>query len=150
MEYPELVSSILVNLQTIWGVEKWSGPMHPISFLTKNSNHCCSIKLVECRLLHSCYIQIIRTEETCKKSYLLCKEFTFIVALWITNTVKPVHTGMPWGHIFISVWTGSGLGRVFAFGEEQTTRTCTIDMRVIIQDVSSVGLQMIGGCMQIN
>ena len=28
--------------------------------------------------------------------------------------------------------------------------TCTIDMRVIIQDVSSVGLQMIGGCMQIN
>ena len=44
-----------------------------------------------------------------------------------------------------TVWTGSGLDRVFAFGEEQTTITCTIDMRVIIQDVSSVGLQMIGG-----
>ena len=28
--------------------------------------------------------------------------------------------------------------------------TCTIGMRVIIQDVSSVGLQMIVGCMQIN
>ena len=65
-------------------------------------------------------------------------------------TVKPVNTGMPWGQTFIPVWTGSGLERVFAFGEEQTTITCTIDMRVIIQDVSSVGLQMIGGCMQIN
>ena len=62
--------------------------------------------------------------------------------------MKPVHTGMPWGQTFIPVWTGSGLERVFAFGEEQTT--ITIDMRVIIQDVSSVGLQMIGGCMQIN
>ena len=49
----------------------------------------------------------------------------------------------------------SGLDRfrfreVFTFGGEQTTITCTIHMRVIIQDVSSVGLQMIGGCMQIN
>ena len=61
---------------------------------------------------------------------------------------------MPWGQTFIPVWTGSGLERVFAFGEEQTSITCTINMRVIIQDVSSVGLQMIctgiGGCMQIN
>ena len=53
----------------------------------------------------------------------------------------PVHTGMPWGQTFIQVWTGSGLDRVFAFGEEQSTITCTIDMRVIIQDLSSVGLQ---------
>ena len=36
------------------------------------------------------------------------------------------------------------------FGEEQTMMTCTIDMSVLIQDVSSVGLQMTGGCMQIN
>ena len=57
---------------------------------------------------------------------------------------------MPWGQTFIPVWTGSGLERVFAFGEEQTTVMCTIDMRVIIQDVSSVRLQRIGGCMQIN
>ena len=57
---------------------------------------------------------------------------------------------MPWGQTFIPVWTGSGLGRVFAFREEQTTITCAINMRVIIQDVLSVGLQMIGGCMQIN
>ena len=57
---------------------------------------------------------------------------------------------MLWGQTFIPVWTGSGLKRVFAFGEEQTRITCTIDMRVIIQDVSSVGTQMIGGCMQIN
>ena len=57
---------------------------------------------------------------------------------------------MPLGQTFIPVWTGSGLEKVFAFIEEQTTITCTIDMRVIIQDVSSVGLQMIGGCMQIN
>ena len=55
---------------------------------------------------------------------------------------------MPWGQTFIPVWTGSGLEKVF--GEEQTTITRTIAMRVIIQDVSSVGLQMIGGCMQIN
>ena len=48
-------------------------------------------------------------------------------------------TGMPWGQTFIPVWTGSGLERVFAFGEEQTTITRTIDMRVIIQDMSSVG-----------
>ena len=60
-------------------------------------------------------------------------------------TVKPVNTGMPWGQTFIPVWTGSGLERVLAFGEEQTRITCTIDMRAIIQDVSSVGLQMIGG-----
>ena len=39
------------------------------------------------------------------------------------NTVKPVHTGMPWGQTFLPVWTGSGLKRVFAFGEEQTTIT---------------------------
>ena len=64
------------------------------------------------------------------------------------STVKPVHTRMPWGQTFIPVWTGSGLARVFAFGEEQTTITCTIDN--IIQDMSSVSLQMIGGCMQIN
>ena len=57
---------------------------------------------------------------------------------------------MLWGQTFISVWTGSGLERVFAFREEQTTITCTIDMRVIIQDVSLVGLQMIGEYMQIN
>ena len=38
--------------------------------------------------------------------------------------------------------TGFGLNRVF--GEEQTKITCTIDMRVIIQDVSPVGLQMKG------
>ena len=30
---------------------------------------------------------------------------------------------MPWGQTFIPVWTGSGLERVFAFGEEQTTIT---------------------------
>ena len=67
------------------------------------------------------------------------------------STVKPVHTGMPWGQSFIPVWTGSGLNRVCAFGEEQTTVTCTIDTRIIIQGASSVGLQMIvGGCMQIN
>ena len=52
---------------------------------------------------------------------------------------------MSWGQSFIPVWTGSGLDRVFAFGEKQTTITCTIDIRVIIQDVSSLGLQMIGG-----
>ena len=58
---------------------------------------------------------------------------------------------MPWGQTFIPVWTaGSGLERVFAFGEEQITITCTSDMRVIIQYVSSVGLQMIGGYVQIN
>ena len=57
---------------------------------------------------------------------------------------------MPWGQTFIPVWTSSGLEGFFAFWEEQTTITCTIDMRVKIQDVSSVGLQMIGGCMQIN
>ena len=61
------------------------------------------------------------------------------------NTVKPVHTGIPRGQSFIPVWTGSGLDRVFAFGEEQTTITCTINMRVVIQGVWSVGLQMIGG-----
>ena len=57
---------------------------------------------------------------------------------------------MPWGQTFIPAWTGSGLERVFTFREEQATITCTNDMRVIIQDVSSIGLQMIGGCMQIN
>ena len=66
------------------------------------------------------------------------------------NTVKPVHTGMPWEQSFIPVWTGSGLDRVFTFGEEQTTKGYAIDTMVIIQDVSSVGLHMIGGCMQIN
>ena len=40
-----------------------------------------------------------------------------------SDTVKLVHTGMPWGQTFIPVWTGSGLERVFAFGEEQTTIT---------------------------
>ena len=64
-------------------------------------------------------------------------------------TVKPVYTVMPWGQNFIPVWTGSGLDRVFAFGEEQTI-TCIIDMSVIIQAAASVGLQMIGGCRQIN
>ena len=53
---------------------------------------------------------------------------------------------MPWGQSCIPVLTGSGIDRVFTFGEEQTTIACTIDMRVLIQDVSSVGLQMIGGC----
>ena len=52
---------------------------------------------------------------------------------------------MPWGQSFFPVWTGSRLDRVFAFGEEQKTITCTFDMGVIIQDVSSVGLQIIGG-----
>ena len=47
---------------------------------------------------------------------------------------------MPWGQSFIPVWTGSGLDRFFSFVEEQTTITCTIDTRVIIHDVSSVGL----------
>ena len=68
----------------------------------------------------------------------------------VLYTVKPVNTGTPWGQTFIPVWTGSGLERVFTFREEQTRITSTIDIRVIIQDVSSVGLQMIGGCMQIN
>ena len=68
----------------------------------------------------------------------------------VLTTVKPVHTGMPCGQSFIPVWTGSGLDRVFVFGEEQTTITCTIDTRVKIQGASSVGLQMIGECMQIN
>ena len=66
------------------------------------------------------------------------------------NTVKPVHTGIPWGQTFIPIWTGFGLERVSAFEEEQTTITCTIDMRAMIQDVSLVGLQMIVGCIQIN
>ena len=57
---------------------------------------------------------------------------------------------MSWEQSFIPVGTGSCLDRVFAFGEEQTTITCTIDMRDVIQNVSSVDLQMIGGCMQIN
>ena len=48
------------------------------------------------------------------------------------------------GQSFIPVWTGSGLDRVFPFGEEQTMITCAIDMGAIIQDVSLVGLQMIG------
>ena len=65
-------------------------------------------------------------------------------------TVKPVHTRLAWGQNFIPVWTGSGLDMVCAFGEEQTMITCTIDMRVIIKGVSSVGLQMITGCMQMN
>ena len=64
------------------------------------------------------------------------------------NTVKPVHTGMPWGQTLIQVWTGSGLGRVFAFGEEQKTITCTIAIRFLIRDAPSVGLQMIGGCIK--
>ena len=34
-------------------------------------------------------------------------------------------------------------GEGFCFRKEQTTITCTISMRVIIQDVSSVGLQVI-------
>ena len=52
---------------------------------------------------------------------------------------------MPWGQSVFQFEQS-----FFAFGEEQNTITCRIDMRVIIQDVSSVGLQMIGGCMQIN
>ena len=36
---------------------------------------------------------------------------------------------MPWEQRFIPVWTGSGLDRISAFGDEQTTITCTIDMR---------------------
>ena len=43
---------------------------------------------------------------------------------------------MPWAQCFILVWTGSGLDG-FSFGEEQTTITDAIDMRVIIHDVSS-------------
>ena len=39
---------------------------------------------------------------------------------WLNSyTVKPVHTGMPWGQTFIPVWTGSGLERVFAFGRNK-------------------------------
>ena len=64
----------------------------------------------------------------------------------MTITVKPVYTGMPWGQSFIPAWTSSGLDRVFDFGEEQITITCT---RVIILGALSPGLQMIGGCMQI-
>ena len=33
------------------------------------------------------------------------------------TTVKSVYTGTPWGQNFVPVWTGSGLDRVFAFGE---------------------------------
>ena len=51
---------------------------------------------------------------------------------------------MPWGQNFIPVWTGSGLDSFFWRGL-QTTITCIIDIRVIIQAVSSGGLQMIGG-----
>ena len=57
---------------------------------------------------------------------------------------------MPWGQNFIPVWTDSGLDRVVSFGEDQTMITCKIDMQVIFQDVSSVGLQMIGGWKQIH
>ena len=57
---------------------------------------------------------------------------------------------MPWEQFFIPFWTGSGLDRIFALGEEQTTLTCNIDMWVLLQGVSSISLQMIGGCMQIN
>ena len=39
----------------------------PLAFLTKNSDHCYTIKLVECRLLYHCCIQIIRAEDTCTK-----------------------------------------------------------------------------------
>ena len=70
--------------------------------------------------------------------------------MYCTCTVKPVNTGMPWGQSFIPVLTGSGLNKVLAFSEEQTRITCTVDMRVIIQNVSSVGVRLIGGCMQIN
>ena len=56
----------------------------------------------------------------------------------LVNTVKPVHTGTPWGQSFIPVWTGFGLDRVLAFGEEQTSLTCTIDIQ---RDVSPVGLK---------
>ena len=57
---------------------------------------------------------------------------------------------MPWGQSFIPVLTGSGLDRVFAFGQKQTMITCTIDMSFIIQGASSGSLHMIGGCMHIN
>ena len=57
---------------------------------------------------------------------------------------------MPWGQSFIPVRKGSSLERAFAIGEEQPMITCTIDISVIIKDVSSVCLKMIGGCMQIN
>ena len=40
----------------------------------------------------------------------------------IVDTVKPVHTGMPWGQTFIPVWTGSGLERVVAFGRSTNDR----------------------------
>ena len=57
----------------------------------------------------------------------------------VAGTVKPVHTGMLRDQVLfrfgqVPFWRG-----FFAFGEEQTTITCTIDMRVIIQDVLSVG-----------
>ena len=61
-----------------------------------------------------------------------------------------LHTEMAWGQSFIPVLTGSGLDRVFAFGEEKTTLTCTFDMRVIIRGATSVGLQMVGEYMQRN
>ena len=38
------------------------------------------------------------------------------------NTVKPFHTGMPWGQTFILVWTGSGLERVFLLSERNKQR----------------------------
>ena len=48
----ELLSSISVYLQTIWGVQRWSGSMNPLSFANKDSNHCRPIQLVERRLLY--------------------------------------------------------------------------------------------------
>ena len=43
---------------------------------------------------------------------------------------------------------GSGLDRIFAFGEEQTTATCTI-IDIIIQGALWVALQIIGSFMEI-
>ena len=67
-----------------------------------------------------------------------------------TYTVKPVHTGMPWGQRFTPVWTGSGLDRVFPLerNKQRYVVQLTCATWVIIQDVSSVGLQMIGRLMQ--
>ena len=75
-------------------------------------------------LLHALYRTVISVMfSICPLLYTMC---VFVY------TVKPVHTGMPRGQTIIPVWTGSGLERVFAFREEQTTITCTIDMRAIV------------------
>ena len=64
-----------------------------------------------------------------------------------SNTVKPVHTGMPWGKLLfrfgqVPVWRGfllsGGTNNLYNWHEGYNSG-CV-----------SVGLQMIGGCMQIS